>query len=105
MVALFEELGGLRRLDDLAEVHHGDAVADVFDDLEIVRDEEKRETEFVLQLLQEVHDLCLNRDVEGADGLVAHDELGPNGESAGDADALALPAGELVRIAAHGVLP
>ena len=40
-----EELGGRRRLDDLAEVHHGDAVAEVLDRCEVVRDEEAREAQ------------------------------------------------------------
>ena len=34
-----------RDLDDLAEVHHGDAVGDVADDREVVGDEEVREAE------------------------------------------------------------
>src|SRR3954465_7123392 len=37
---------------------------------------------------------------EGGDRLVADEEVGLHGERAGDGDALALPAGELVRIAA-----
>ena len=38
------------------------------------------------------------------DRLVADDELGPQGQGAGDADALALAAGELVRVAAGVVV-
>ena len=37
--------------------------------------------------------------VQRGDRLVAHDELRLGGQGAGDADALALPAGELVRVA------
>jgi hypothetical protein len=57
----------------------------------------------LLQVLQQVDDLRLDRDVERRDRLVADDELGLDGERAGDADALALAAGELVRAAAHVV--
>ena len=60
-------------------------------------DEHVREAVLLLQVLEEVDDLRLDRDVEGADGLVADDELRPQRERPRDADALALPAAELVR--------
>ena len=43
--------------------------------------------------------LRLDRDVERGDRLVGDDQLGLDRERAGDADALALAAGELVRVA------
>ena len=79
------------------------AMAHVLDDLEVVRDEEVRDAELVLQIHEQVDDLRLDRDVERADRLVAHDELGLHGERARDADALPLAAGELVRVARHRV--
>ena len=57
----------------------------------------------LLQVLQQVDHLRLDRDVERRHRLVADDQLGLDGERAGDADALALAAGELVRVAAHVV--
>ncbi len=47
--------------------------------------------------LEQVDDLRLDRDVERRHGLVEHDQLGIERERAGDADALPLTAGELVR--------
>ena len=47
--------------------------------------------------LEQVHDAGLDRHVERGDRLVEHDQLGLERERAGDADALALAAGELVR--------
>ena len=88
-----------RDLDDLAEIHHRDAVADVLHHGEIVGDEQVGQAELALQVLQQVDDLRLDRDVERGDRLVADDQLGLDRERAGDADALALAAGELVRIA------
>ena len=73
------------------------------DDGEVVRDEEVGELELLLQVLEQVDDLRLDRDVERRDGLVGHDEVGVDGESARDADSLALPARELVRVAGGGV--
>ena len=75
------------------------AVGDVLHDREIVRDEDVGEAEPRLQLLQEVEDLRPDRHVERRHRLVADDELRLDRKRPGDADALALPAGELVRVA------
>ena len=86
-------------LDDLAEVHHRDLGAEVPHDRQVVRDEQERDVEFLLQVLQQVDDLGLDGDVERRDGLVGHQQLGVERERAGDADALTLTAGELVGVA------
>ena len=54
-----------------------------------------------LQVLQQVDHLRLDRDVERRDRLVAHDQLRAERQRAGDADALALAARELVREVGH----
>src|SRR5262249_8495289 len=76
---------------------------DVLDDREIVRDEEIGEPELRLEILQQVHDLSLDRDVERGDRLVGDDQLWVHRERPRDADALALAAGELVGITAEVV--
>ena len=53
----------------------------------------------LLQIVQQVDDLRLNGHVQRGNRLVADDELGVERQGACDADALALSAGELVRIA------
>ena len=53
----------------------------------------------LLQLLEQVDDLRLDRDVERRHRLVADDELRVERERPREPDALALPAGELVRVA------
>ena len=90
----------LRRtdLDDVPEIHDGNPVGDVPHDRQIVRDEQVREAELLLQILHQVDHLRLNRDVERAHRLVGDDDLRIGRERAGDADALTLAAGELVRI-------
>ena len=85
-------------LDDLAQVHHGDPVGDVLHHREVVRDEQIREVELPLQVVQEVQDLCLDRDVERRHGFVAHDQLRTQRERSGDADPLPLTTRELVRV-------
>ena len=62
-------------------------------------DEEVGDAEVRLQILQKVEDLRLDRYVERGDRLIANDELRAQRDGARDADALALPAGELVGIA------
>ena len=68
-----------------------------------MRNEQEREVEPLTQVEDEVEDLRLDRDVEGGHGLVGEDELRRHREGTGDADALALAATELVRVA-PGVL-
>ena len=99
MLRVAEHVLGRAGLDDLAEIHDGDAVADLLHHRHVVRDEEVGEAQLGLQLLQELQDLRLDRDVERGDAFVGDDDLRVEAERAGDADALALAAGEFVRIA------
>ena len=89
-------------LDDAAKIHHRDAMADVLDHGEVVGDEKVGELELLLQVDQQVDDLGLDRDVERRHRLVADDQGGTQGQRAGDSDALALAAGEFVRVGEHG---
>ena len=85
-------------LDDAAQVHHRHAVADVAHHREVVRDEQVRQMQPLLQLHQHVDHLRLDRHVERRHRLVADHQAGLERQRARDADALALSAGELVRI-------
>ena len=98
------QLGRRSELDDLTQVHDGDPVGDVANDTEVVRDEQVGEIELVLKLGEQIEYLGLNRDVEGRDGLVAHDQPWFQRESPGDPDALALATRELVWIAGCSAL-
>src|SRR6266851_1818227 len=93
-----EKRRGRSHLDDLSEIHHRDAVADVLDQSQIVRDEQIRQLQLLLQIHQQVHDLRLHRDVERRDRLVEHEERRVQRERAGEPDALPLAAAELMRI-------
>ncbi len=95
-----EQRVGRRHLDQAAEVHHAHARGDVIDDREVVADEEIGELQAALQVDHQVQDLRLHRDVERRGRLVAHQELRMARQRAGDRDALALAAGEFVRILA-----
>ena len=66
-------------------------------DAEIVRDEQHRQAEPVLQIEQQVDDLRLHGDVERRHRLVGHHQRRIERQRARDADALALAAAEGVR--------
>ncbi len=73
----------------------------MFDNREPVRDEQVSELELFLKLLEKIHNLRLHRNVERRDRLIRNDQFRVERESSRDADALALPAGEFVRVTIH----
>ena len=93
----------IRHFDDAAQVHHRDAVADVAHHRQVVRDEEIGQAQPLLQFHQHVDHLGLDRHVERRHRLVADHQAGLQRQCPRDRDALALPAGELVRIAIRHV--
>lgn len=90
MKGILVESLGCGDFNDLTEVHYCNAVGDVFDDAEVVGDEQIGEVECFLKVFKEVDDLSLYGYVEGGDGFVCDDEFGVEREGAGNADALAL---------------
>jgi len=97
MDRVLEQVLGVRVFDDLSCVHDRDAIADELDDAEIMGDEEIREMELLLQILQEVQDLRLHGHVKRRGRLVKHDEIRVERKRPCDPDALLLPAAELMR--------
>jgi hypothetical protein len=92
-----EQLLGRTHFAQPAEIHHGDPVAHRFDDRKIVGDKEQRQTEARLQIFQQIEDLGANGNVKRRNRFVADDKLRIEDERAGNADALALSAGKLMR--------
>jgi hypothetical protein len=101
MARLGVDLARRAPLHDAAEIHHHHFVAEIFDDTEIVGDEQHGQAEALLELAQEVEHLRLHRNVERRHRLVGDDEIGLDRQRPGDADALALSAGEFMREAAR----
>ncbi len=89
-----------RRLDDLAGVHDRDAIAELDEQRQVVRDEQHGEAETLLERLELLQDLALHDDVERGRRLVHHDQLGLERERHRDHDALPHAARELVRVRA-----
>ena len=70
----------------------------MLDNAQVMRDEQVGQVALFLQALQQVDDLGLNRNIQCGDRLVTDYELRVQGKGTGDADTLALAAGELVRV-------
>ena len=96
---LREELARRRDLHHVAGIHDADAIGDLRQQPQIMRDVEHRHAVAPPQLRQQRHDLLLRGDVEAGRRLVEHEQVGIAGQGHGDRDALLLAAGELVRIA------
>src|SRR5262245_11016314 len=78
-------------LDDHAEIHYRDAVADVVHGAEVMRNEEIGGAARLLNLEQEVDDFGARGRVERRGRLVKHHQGGLSDDGAGDADPLLLP--------------
>src|SRR6266853_1638354 len=65
---------------------------------ELARDEDVAHVVLVLQVLQQIQDLRLDRDIERRYRLVADEHIRLHREAAGDGDPLSLAAGELMRV-------
>ncbi len=90
--------GGLvALLDDAPEIHDGDAIRGVFHHRKVVGDEQIGKAELVLQVLQQVNDLGLDRYVERGDRLIENEQARLQRQCPRDADALLLPTRELAR--------
>ena len=92
-----EQRDAICLLNDFAQIHDGDIIANVLNDTEIVGNEKVGQTQFLLQLAKEIEDLGLDRDVECRDRLVAHNEVGLTGQCTRHTDALSLSPRELMR--------
>ena len=84
----------LRRpfLDDAAEIHDRDAIADLPHHRQVVADEQVGQALAYAQIAQEFEDLRLDGDIERACRLIQHHQLRRQRQRAGDADALLLAA-------------
>ncbi len=93
---------GIAGFDEATALHDGDARGEIADERHGVGDEEISEAVVALEGAEEVDNLRADGDIECGDGLVEDKQARAQGEGAGDVDALALAAGELMRIAREG---
>ena len=98
VLRLGEDLRGVADLHQLAALHHADAVGEAAHQVQVVGDEQQRHAHLALQLVQQRQDLRLDGHVQRGGRLVADQQLRRAGQRHRDHRALALAAGELVRI-------
>ena len=84
-------------LDDLAEIHHRDALTDVEHSGQVVTDEQVAHAQLALEVLQQGHDLRPNGHVQRRNWLIQDDQPGRGGDGPRNGNALALTTAELVR--------
>jgi hypothetical protein len=101
MVRTGEQVIGAPRLDDPPCVEHGDPIAEVADEVEVVADEEDAEPVLALQRSQEPQDLLGERDVERSRRFVGDQQARAAEDRHGDHRALEHSARELMGIEAH----
>ena len=88
-----EDLFGWSTFDDLARLHDRYLIAEVADDVKIVRDKQIRQPFLLLQVLEQVDHLGLDGNIKGAGGFIQDQETGRGGQGACYANALALSSG------------
>lgn len=82
--------------NNLTAEHDDDIMADMFHDCKIMRNKQVRKAELILEILEQVNDLSLDTDVQGAYDFVAHYKFGFDCQCASNANALTLAAAEFV---------
>ena len=85
-------------LNELAGVHHPDAVAQTGDDAEVVGHEQQAHPLFAPEVVEQAQDLGLDDDVERGRGLVGQQQGRACRERHRDVDPLAHPAAKLVGV-------
>lgn len=83
--------------DDLAAVHDQDLLGDLARYIEVVRDEQIRQSVRALNFPQQFEYLRLNRKVEADQRFIQNQEFRFENQCAGDGESLALPSAELER--------
>jgi hypothetical protein len=85
------ELLGRGHLHQLSQVHDRDPVRYVPHHRQVVRDENVGQSQVILQVVQQVDHLRLDRHVQRRHGLVTHDQSWVDGQGPRHPDPLPLP--------------
>src|SRR5215472_1282007 len=93
-----ENLIHAAELDDPPLAHDGDPLCDRAHEGEVVSHEEHRQTQVALERGEQLDDGGLDAHIEGGGDLIADQHRRLADQGAGDGDALALSAGQLLRI-------
>ena len=100
MLRRFKQGFGGRGFDHSAQIHDHDTVGQMLNHSQVMADEQVGQMQLFAQLVKQVDDLSLDGHIQCRHALITDQEIGFNRQGPGDADALALPARKLVRVAA-----
>ena len=89
---------GRSQLNHMAEINHHHLISNMTHHRQIVADKHIGQPEFFLQLGQQIQHLRADRHIKRRHRFIQHQNFGPQHQSAGDGDALTLPARKHVRI-------
>ena len=93
-----EDLEHVAFFDNDAFIHHDDAIADLFHYVHFVRDHDDRQTELLVNLLEELKRCLSGFRVKSRSGFVGKKNLRIGRKRTSNTDALFLTAGELRRM-------
>src|SRR5688572_16379480 len=94
----------LGNFHNFAQVHDRYPVADMLDHPQVMRGKQVGQMHLLLQLLKQIDDLGLNRNIQSRYRLITDNKLGTDTQRPSDADALPLTPAELMRITVIMVL-
>ena len=98
MARIVEQLFYVRKLDDLSCIQNGNTVCDIRYDTKVVGNKHDSVVVLFLKILDQLQDLCLNRNVQRSCRLIADEDLRTAGKCNRDNDTLSHTAGILERI-------
>ena len=79
-------------LDRPPEIHHQNIIGNALHNAKVMGDEDVGEFKFLLEILQKVQNLRLDRNIKGGYGFISDNQLRTQNERAGDGNTLALTA-------------
>ena len=95
---ILEQFIGFSYFNHIAKVHNSDSIWNMFYNSQVVSDENIGQTEFFLQILHQIDNLSLNRDVESRNRFVSDNQSWISCKSTGNTYSLTLTARKFVRI-------
>ena len=98
MARVGEQCPGFCLLDYLAQIHDRHPVAHVFNDRQIVGDEDICQFKLLLQVIQQVQNPGLDRNIQGRGGFIQNQDSGLQRQRPGNDYPLALASREFMRI-------
>ena len=101
MLRRLQHLFGGARFDEAAALHYGNARCELRNHGKAVRNQDQRERKVATETVEQLQDLSADRNIQRRNRFVCNYQIGAQNQRASDSDALALPTGKLVRIAAE----